>query len=249
MKILAIIQARMGSSRLPGKTLMQIGDKTAIDHVMSRVQQSKLITDTFLATSIDPNNLPLIQHLAQQGHRIFAGSENDVLDRYYQVAKLIQPNIVVRLTGDCPLIDPQIIDLTIQKYIDSNAQYTYNCMEGGNMYPDGMDVEVFAFKALEQAALEASKPSEREHVTPYIRESGKFIVTSLQAPHDYKDVRITLDEENDLQVIKQIYDKLEDKLNYTLNDIIKVLVQNPEITEINQHITRNIGYLKSLQND
>ena len=245
MKIIAIIQARMGSHRLPGKMLMELAGKKIVDHVLDRVNKSHYINEVVVATSISENNLPLVAHVATRRTRVFVGNEDDVLDRFYQVAKLLEPDVIVRITGDCPMIDPSLIDLTIKTYFESKTDYCFNC--GGNkIYPDGMDVEVFSFHALEKAYHEATKKSDREHVTPYIRQSGKFAVSFLEAPEDYSKIRITIDEERDLIALKQIYQKLENVTDFSLNDVIEILNNNPEIAAINNSIVRNAGYLKSL---
>lgn len=248
MKFLVVIQARMGSSRLGGKVLMEVGGKKVIDHVLDRVKQSKLIDEVVVATSISKNNLPLIAHISTRGDRVFVGSENDVLDRYYQISKLFEPQNIVRITADCPMIDPEVIDKTIQSFLNSGVEYCSNCM-GLNVYPDGMDVEVFTRGALETAWKEATKPSEHEHVTPYIRDSGKFSMGAFEAPEDYSNIRVTLDEERDLKTLTAIFDKLNGKIDYRINDIIEILKKNPEIAAINGSIIRNEGYIKSLKND
>lgn len=248
MKIISIIQARMGSSRLEGKVLMKIGEKRVIDHVLDRVSKSKYIDEIVVATSIDENNLPLVSHVASRGYKVYAGSENDVLDRFYQITKLIDASHIVRITADCPFIDPEVIDLTIKKYLESDVDYCFNC-GGDKVYPDGMDVEVFSVNSLIIAWGQAVKNSDREHVTSYIRSSGNFRVTSLVPLEDYSKVRITLDEESDFKVLTLIYDNLKDKNNFKLVDIIDIIEKNPNIAAINCSIGRNEGYLKSLKND
>lgn len=249
-KTIAIIQARMGSTRLPGKVLLELGDKLVIDHVVERVLKSKYIDDVIVATSIDKNNLPLVVHCAQKGYRVFVGSENDVLDRFYQAAKLIEPLNVVRITADCPLIDPDIIDQTIEHYLVTGVDYCNN-ISGNYLFPDGLDVEVFTFGALKTAWKEATKKSEREHVTSYLRENENISKSFISADNDYASIRITLDEEKDYKVIKRILEILLiiGKREFKLKDIVEVFKKHPEISIINQDITRNEGYIKSIKND
>ena len=172
MKTLAIVQARMCSTRLPKKAMLLIGKKPMIEVLLSRLSQSTELDQIVLATSIGPQNQPLVDHVKALGYSIYQGSEDDVLDRYYQAAMENQPNIIVRITGDCPLTDPELVDSIIKTYKSKDADYVSNI--NPPTYPDGLDVEVFSFYALKTAWEEATTFSAREHVTTYIQSSGKF---------------------------------------------------------------------------
>jgi spore coat polysaccharide biosynthesis protein SpsF (cytidylyltransferase family) len=197
--ILAIIQARMGSTRLPGKVLKPFGDTTVIRYMLERVEQSKLIDLTVIATSTNQENDVLINHL--EDYETYRGDENNVLSRFYEVAQRYHPNLVVRLTADCPFIDPQLIDQTIQQTIDADADYGSNVNPA--TYPDGIDVEVFTYEALETAAQQATSEFDLEHVTPYIRQHAQN-QTNLQNDTDYRYIRWTLDTLKDYENLSQM---------------------------------------------
>ena len=178
MKVTAIIQARMGSQRLPGKVLKKAyKDLTLIEVLLKRLSQSKLIDNIVIATSENKDNEPLIDLVKRLNYDIYIGSEDNVLDRYYQAAKLDAADIVVRITGDCPLVDPSLVDDVISKIISSKLDYVSNNYPP--TYPDGLDVEAFKFESLEIANNLADKPHQKEHVTPYFRESGKFKMSAV----------------------------------------------------------------------
>jgi spore coat polysaccharide biosynthesis protein SpsF (cytidylyltransferase family) len=197
--ILAIIQARMGSTRLPGKVLKPFGDTTVIRYMLERVEQSKLIDLTVIATSTNQENDVLINHL--EDYETYRGDENNVLSRFYEVAQRYHPNLVVRLTADCPFIDPQLIDQTIQQTIDADADYGSNVNPA--TYPDGIDVEVFTYEALETAAQQATSEFDLEHVIPYIRQHAQN-QTNLQNDTDYRYIRWTLDTLKDYENLSQM---------------------------------------------
>src|SRR5688572_19407522 len=164
---LAIIQARLGSTRLPNKVLLTLAGKTVLEHVINRVRASKFINEVIVATTISSNDLEIISFCAKNKIRVFVGSEHDVLDRYYQAARLLQPDNVVRITSDCPMIDPEIIDEIGKKHLEEKADYSSNTLD--ETYPDGLDAEIISFKALKTAWEQATLPSDREHVTPFIK--------------------------------------------------------------------------------
>ena len=170
MKVLALVQARMGSTRLPNKVMREVGGIPLIELLLTRLSQSKAINQIVVATSIDAKNLPLVNHVSSLGYQSFQGSEQDVLERFYLAAQQFAGDIIIRITGDCPLIDPQLVDEAIQKFQECEVDYL--CNSNPPTFPDGLDIEVFSFSSLEHAYNEANAPSEREHVTPYIRESG-----------------------------------------------------------------------------
>lgn len=248
MQILAIIQARMGSSRLPGKVLKELSGKPALWHVVDRAGRSRFINEIVVATTCQREDLEVVRYCADQGIRLYIGSEEDVLDRYYQAARLYKPDHIVRITADCPLHDHNVIDMIIQKHLDMDNDYTSNTLE--DSFPDGLDCEVFTFPALEQAWKEAKLTSEREHVTPYIKKGDRFKKYSVKDPVDHSQYRWTLDTEKDFQFISKIFEELyEDTPEFDKDDIYALLDRCPELLMINKGVIRNEGYLKSIEND
>lgn len=241
MKFLAIIQARCGSTRLPNKVLKDICGQSQIVRVIERVKQSKYVDKVIVATSIDENNLPLIKECVDHNVQVFAGSENDVLDRFYQASKLFKPEYVIRITADCPLYDTPSLDKAIEQLKD----YDY-ISDMGNA-PDGMDIEVFKFEALKKAWENANLASEREHVTIYIKSHPEmFKLGVFNDNSEYKDLRLTVDTQEDYELILNIYKELN---NFWLEDIVKVLKKKPELLQINNMYERNEGLIKSLKED
>ena len=163
--VVAIIQARTGSTRLPEKVLLDLEGQPVLSHIIKRVNASKLVTGILVATTVRKEDLAIVRLCSNANTRVFCGSENDVLDRYYQAAKLLEADNIVRITADCPLIDPSIIDEVVALHLKEKSDYTSNTME--ESYPDGLDVEIFRFEALKKAWENACLASEREHVTPY----------------------------------------------------------------------------------
>lgn len=237
--ILAIIQARMGSSRLPGKVLKKINKKTILELVVERIKNSKFIDEIVVATSIEKNNLPLIELCSSKSIRVFAGSENNVLDRFYQLAKLIEPTHIVRITADCPLHDSEVIDKVIETHLQSKSDYTSNV--NPPTFPDGLDIEIFTYKALENAWLNAREASDLEHVTPYIRNNQEIKNTNFENPIDYSDLRWTLDEEKDFVLIEKIYQSFAPRIDFKMNEIIDLVNKDENLKRINSQYTRNEG--------
>ena len=249
LKYVAMIQARMGSSRLPNKVLKDICGKPDLQWVIERVQRSKYVDEVMVITSIDKNNLPLIKLCTELGARVFVGSEDDVLDRYYQAARLIKPEYVIRITADCPLYDWNVLDDMIKGI---KADTDYMCIEGED-FPDGLDTEIIRFEALEKAWREARLSSEREHVTQYIKKH-----TEIFNLHEYKfpipntsHYRWTLDEDADYQMINSVcrYFTNKGQIDFAASDIIAFLKEHPEIESMNSNIGRNEGLLKSIRED
>jgi len=207
MKILAVLQARMGSSRLPGKVMAPILGKAMLLRQIERIRRSKYIEDLVLATSTDPSDDPVAAACKADGVTVFRGSLNDVLDRFYRAAAGQQPTHVVRLTGDCPLADPAVIDAVIQRHLDSGSDYTSNALEP--TYPDGLDVEVCKFTTLETAWKEATVTWHREHVMPFIHsQPTRFKLASFKGAENLSHLRWTVDEPQDLAVVRAIYESL-----------------------------------------
>lgn len=249
MEIISIIQARCGSTRLPNKVLLDLEGKTVLEHVINRVKGSRLISDVFVATTIKKIDLIIVKLCAELGVNVYCGSEDDVLDRYYQISKLVKPKHIVRITADCPVIDPKIIDQVIDLHIKENADYTTNTF--GETFPDGEDVEVFSFESLKEASEKAKLSSEREHVAPYIRNNpGKFKHASLNYQDNLSNKRWTLDNQEDYEFLKIIFKNIyQQNPLFSMDDILEFLKKNPEIEKINNHIMRNEGYAKSLRED
>ena len=249
MSTIAIIQARMGSTRLPGKVLLNLEDKTVLEHVVDRVRSSKQVDDVVVATTISKDDLRIVKLCANLGVSVYCGSEDDVLDRYYQAAKLFKAENIVRITSDCPVIDPKIIDDAITLHIKNDVDYTSNTLKV--TYPDGQDVEVFTFSSLKTAWKDAKLASEREHATPYIRNNPEiFKHASLEYKEDLSQKRWTLDNAEDMEFLRLVYKYLYNKNPlFGMNDILALISEKPEIEKINQHIIRNEGYLKSLRED
>lgn len=250
MKIIAIIQARTGSTRLPGKVLLKINSKSVLEHVVGRVMRSRLISKTIVATTIEDEDLQIVKICALKKIPVFCGSMNDVLDRYYQAARLHNPDQIVRITSDCPLIDSEIIDLIIKKHLETRADYTANTLLK-ETYPDGEDVEIFTMASLKKAWGEARLSSEREHVTPYIRNHPeKFKLNNVKNSENLNDKRWTLDNPEDFKFIKKIYSFLyQENPNFGMPEILKLLKRHPRLELINNRIKRNEGYEKSLKED
>lgn len=246
---LIILQARMSSSRLPNKVLMPILGKPMLAHQIARLSKVKTPHKLIVATS-EQRSDDAIEHLCQQLNiSCFRGSLDDVLARYHQAAQAYnlanKVKTIVRVTGDCPLIDSEIIDKVIHLYLSAKVDYCSNCAPA--TLPDGLDVEVFSFTALKKAALLAKKPSEREHVTPFIRNTPELFSTeNYYHKPDLSHYRWTVDEPADFELVTKIYQALFDKKPYfNLDDIVNLIQQQPELATINQGIIRNEGLLKS----
>jgi glutamate-1-semialdehyde-2,1-aminomutase len=247
MKIVAIIQARMGSTRLPRKVLMEICGKPLLWHVVNRVSYSKYISQIVIATSTNPKDDEIEKFAKKYNINIFRGSENDCLDRYYKAAKKYKADVVVRITADCPLICPEIIDRVISEYIKGKFDYVTNSII--YTYPDGVDVEVFSFETLKKAWEEAKDPVEREHVTVYIRNSGKFKIKNVvnDKPVDPQGYKWSVDRIEDLEFVREVYKHLyKDNEIFSYDDIMDLLNRYPEIKNINSNSLVDEGYYRSL---
>jgi spore coat polysaccharide biosynthesis protein SpsF len=238
MKIGAIIQARMGSTRLSGKVMKVIEGKTVLQHVIERVLQSKMINEVIIATTVHERDNVIENESLKHGVKVYRGSEDDVLSRYYYAAKENAINIVIRITSDCPLIDPFVIDNIIESYLTGDYEIVTNA--GSDLsqrtFPRGLDVEVVSFEMLEKAFYNAKKTYQREHVTPYIYENSKKVFI-YKNDIDYSKYRWTLDTEEDFELISEVYDRLyKSEHNFYLNEIIELFYQEPDLYQINAHI-------------
>lgn len=247
MKYLALIQARCGSTRLPNKVLKNLCGIPALQQMIQRVQRSKYIDEVIVVTSIEKNNLPILKLCSNIGVRVGVGAEDDVLDRFYQTAKLLQPEYVIRLTADCPCFDAELLDMAIAKMSD-DADY---CGELTESLADGLDFEIIKFQALQKSWREANHSFEREHVTQYIvRHSEMFKLQNFESPIGYfGNYRWTVDEPEDFEVVTKIYEHFRGNDNFGYRDIIEFLKQNPDIQKINAKFQRNEGLKKSINED
>lgn len=249
MKVTAIIQARTSSTRLPGKVLLKVLGKTILEYVTERTKKAKNIEEVIVATTKKKEDQKIVKLMKKTKVNFYCGSEKDVLDRYYQAAKLYQAQNIARITSDNPLIDPRIIDKVIKRYFQTNADYCSNTLK--ETFPDGQDVEVFKFQALKSTWKRAKLLSEREHVTPYIKKHPeKFKLVNVKSQKNLSDRRWTVDEREDFKLIKTILEALyPENPDFTIEDILKFLKNNPHLENLNKHIIRNEGYLKSLEED
>ena len=239
----------MGSSRLPGKSLSDIAGKPMVQRVMERVSAASLLEKVVLATTVLDEDAPLCSLARHLDVACYRGDADDVLDRYYQAAQQFGSRVIVRITADCPLIDPDIIDRAISAFLPSGYDYVSTSYPTST-FPDGEDVEVFSFGALEQAWREASLLSEREHVTPYIWKNPQlFKLGSVPNTEDLSALRWTVDEERDLAFVREVYRHLDKEGMFGMADILALLQAHPELAGINQGINRNEGYEKSLRTD
>lgn len=245
--IIAVIQARIGSARLPAKVLLNLEGKTVLERVIERVNNSKFIKEVIVATTISKEDLEIVNLCSKIGVRVYCGSGNDVLDRYFQVARLLSARHIVRITADCPLIDPEVMDRVIKLHLKERADYTSNTIN--ETFPDGEDVEVITFQALKKSWENAKLSFEREHVTAYIRKHPElFRHVNLSYAKDISGKRWTLDEKSDYRFIKLIYKNLYKKNKiFGMKEILELLDEHPAYEKINHKIIRNTGYLKSLK--
>ena len=247
MSTVAFVQARMGSTRLPGKVLLNLVGKPVLQHVLERVQAAEMVDEVVVVTTLQAQDLPIVAWCAHNGIRVFCGSEDDVLDRFYQAAKILMPETILRITADCPLIDPDIIDQVVMLFRTEKADYANNVEH--ETYPDGLDVEVFRYTALVRAWKDASLTSEREHVTPYIRNHPEFFVVKV-LDHDpsLAGMRWTLDQKEDYSFITRVFEELG-SVRFGINQVLELMARKPELMSLNDSIVRNAGYLKSINQD
>ena len=249
MKTLAIIQARTSSSRLPGKVLEKIGSKPMILLQLERLKFSHMLDDYILATSDDASDDLLANTVKSSGFKVFRGDLEDVLGRFRQCALHEEATTIVRLTGDCPLNDPKLIDELVSEFHQGDWEYLSNCADENQLsVPDGFDIEVFSNQLLERAFQEAQLPSEREHVTPWFRtiKSGAKWKHYEHMPRR-QFFRVTVDDPMDLFVVRSIFSALgTTNRHFGIDEVISFLQKNPEIAMRNLSTIRNEGYLKSL---
>jgi len=237
--VIAIVQARLGSVRLPNKVMRRIGGLPLIEILLRRLARSKRLDKVILATTDQDRDQPLADHVRQLGFEVFRGSESDVLDRYYQAALRYRPAAIVRITGDCPLTDPMLVDQAIAAYQSQDVDFLSNTQPP--TFPNGLDVEVFSFRALEKSASEAPKGPQREHVTPYMYQSNRFTVATLRNNEDLSSERWTVDEAADMEVMEAVFGHFSPRIDFGWREIMDLRRSRPELFEANQYLIRNEG--------
>jgi len=233
VRVVAIVQARTGSTRLPGKVLADVAGRPLLARVLERASRAATLDEVVVATSSQPGDRRVVALSEAEGFRCFAGSETDVLDRYRETARAVGADHVVRMTGDCPLIDPALVDRTVRRYLQGDVDYAALAtgagaarLDGGR-YPSGFDVECFSIEALEQAWRDAVDPSDREHVTPYLWRTGLFRTTRLRGERDLSHYRCSVDTPDDLQLVRVVVDELG--VDCAFEDVIALLDARPEL--------------------
>jgi len=229
----------MGSTRFPNKVMQSISGIPMIELLLGRLAKAQQIDQIVLATTEDPRNVPLVEHVRQLGYTVYQGSENDVLDRYYQAALLSKAEVIVRITGDCPLVDPELVDEVINAFCLATADFATNTMPP--TLPDGLDVAVFTFAALAEAWENAKRPFEREHVTPYMRESDHVKKISVSQKEDFSAERWTVDEPEDFEVIKNVFGHFSPRRDFGWLEVLQLRRDQPELFAANRHLIRNEG--------
>ena len=236
LKIVAIIQARMGSTRLPGKVMMDLAGEFMLGRVVDRLRRASSLHEVVVATTTNSDDDHIVALCGERGWPVCRGSEDDVLDRYYHAAVAHSADAVVRITSDCPLIDPGVIDKVVQEFLSAypDIDYVSNCIQ--RTFPRGLDTEVISFNALDQAWREDSDPSHREHVTQYIiRNPGRFRIRGVENEVDYSHMRWTVDTPEDLAFVRKIYEHFGND-DFSWSDVLTLLERHPEWLEINRNV-------------
>lgn len=235
MKTVAVIQARMGSTRLPGKVLMDVVGTTMLERVVRKTLRSTRIEEVVVATSTNANDEVIEKECDRIGVGCYRGSEDDVLDRYYKAASSFDASVVVRITSDCPLIDPAIVDKAVDELVAGDADYSSNTVK--RTYPRGLDTEAMRIEALESACKEASKNYQREHVTPYIYQNpDKFRLHFVTNDTDHSALRWTVDTPEDLEFVRAVYRHFEDRGQFGWLDVLALVDTHPEIALLNSQV-------------
>jgi len=246
-KITVMIQVRSSSTRLPKKALKKIEGKPIIWHMINRVKKIKSVEQIILITTQKKEDRIFLKIAKENGILAFQGSEHDVLDRHYQCAIQYDADPILRITSDCPLIDPLLVEKMLQIFLKNNYDYVTN--REPPTFPDGLDTEIIAFSALKKTTKYAKMSSEREHVTSYItKNSNKFKIFNYRNKKDLSHLRWTVDEKRDLDFVKKIYFQMKPKTLFSTNTVLKILAKEPSLLRINQGIIRNEGHAKSLKN-
>ena len=230
MKTVAVIQARMGSTRLPHKVLMDLGGETVLARVIRRLSRSRMVSELIVATSDSPGDDAIVRECERLGVSCFRGSEHDVLDRYYQAARAAVAESVARITSDCPLIDAELVDDTVQIFEEQRADYASNVLP--RTY-----AEVFTVAALDRAWRQSHEPHQREHVTPYFYEHPEtFKLAFTRNESDYSAYRWTLDTAEDLELLRNIYSRFGNQDNFGWREAVMLMEREPKLAELNAHV-------------
>lgn len=247
MKVVAIIQARMDSVRLPGKVLLPLAEKPALEHIVERLSYCRMVDQVVVATTTEVNDDPVAELCIKNNIKYFRGSPEDVLDRYYQSSKIFNADPIVRITADCPAIDPVVVDAVISGYLAGD----YDLYGLSGEFPDGLDCTVFSFSAIKKAWKEAKLKSEREHVGPYIeKNSNIFNNGKLKLFYGLENQRWTMDEPEDYELLKVIFNELyRPDSPFLTYEVLEYIKENPKLGRLNQKIVRNQGYIQSLKED
>lgn len=237
-RVVIIVQARMGATRLPGKTLLEVMNRPLLAYQYERLKRCKTVDEVVIATSLNAGDQPIVNYCEKHSIPYFRGSETDVLDRYYQTACAFKADVIVRSTADCPFVEPEVVDAVVEYYLETEPAYGYVSNIIPRTFPRGLDVEVFPFKNLKEAALNAHTPAEREHVTPYFYEhTQQYKIGSVIRSPDISSYRWTLDTPEDYEliatVLKEVY-PVNPKFN--LDTLLQAFEEHPEWRKINAHI-------------
>ena len=248
--IAAILQARMGSSRLPGKTLVDVAGRPLLGHLVDRARRIPGLERVIIATTDRSADRAILDFAAAEGLAAYAGSEDDVLDRFYQAATRFGVAVIVRVTPDCPLLDPGVAGLVLRRFLDARGGLDYVSNTQPPTFPDGQDTEVFSAEALARAWREAALRSEREHVTPYIwKHPDRFRLANVRHAEDLSALRWTVDEAADLEFVRAVYARLGAGRAFGMDEVLALLRREPALSALNGSLTRNEGYAKSLRAD
>lgn len=249
--VVAIVQARMGSTRLPGKTLALLAGKPMLAHILERVAAVSLLDKVVVATTHLPEDNPIAELAEDMGFLVYRGAVNDVLDRFYQAARQHQARTVVRITADDPFKDPYLLEAMLWFWLDTYPAWDYLSNTLEPTYPEGLDLEIFSWEALETAWKEAVRPSDREHVTPYIwRHPHRFRLYSWKGERDLSHWRWTVDYPEDLRFARAVYERLyPQKPLFGMEDILHLLETDPDLRSLAPHAPRNEGYWRSLREE
>jgi spore coat polysaccharide biosynthesis protein SpsF len=229
----------MGSTRLPGKVLKDLAGKTMLARVVERLRHTSRIDDVLVATTDRTIDDVIVDECQKLSVQVSRGDQDDVLDRYFKAAEFASADVVVRITSDCPLIDPEITDKTIRQFVDELPDYASNTIV--RTYPRGLDTEVISFSALSRAWQKAQKPYEREHVTPYLLEHpSEFRLVSVVGDRDYSAHRWTVDTPEDFLFVQAVYDRLKSKSMFSWRDVLDLLDREPELLGLNRGVMQKL---------
>ena len=241
MRVVAIVQARMGSTRLPGKVMLDLAGEPLLVRVVNRTRRAQAVREVVVATTLQPVDDNIVSLCDQKGWHCFRGSEDDVLDRYYHAALAYRADVIVRITSDCPLIEPEIVDRVMQAFSEGQPGIDYACnVLPTRTFPRGLDTEIISFEALERAWNEDLNPRSREHVTPYIYQNDHlFHLHGIVNEVDYSHMRWTVDTPEDLEFVRCIYDHFGHDC-FAWQEVLAVLRDKPEWLEINRHVQQKV---------